>query len=73
MIVILLFLSVSAGAPASAEPRIPSERLDGFFANAYAAISRMQTETKRINAGRERLEQLNTNPETGIWEEEMQA
>jgi len=63
----------AAGAPTSGEPRIPSERLDGFFANAYAAISRMQTETKRINAGRERLEQLNTNPETGIWEEEMQA
>jgi len=61
------------GGASSSEPRIPSDRLEGFFANAYAAISRMQTETRRINAGRERLEQLNTNPETGIWEEEMQA
>ena len=63
----------SVEGASSSEPRIPSDRLEGFFANAYAAISRMQTETRRINAGRERLEQLNTNPETGIWEEEMQA
>jgi len=63
----------NAVGASNSEPRIPSDRLDGFFANAYAAISRMQTETKRINAGRERLEQMNTNPETGVWEEEMQA
>jgi len=62
----------NAVGSSNSEPRIPPDRLEGFFANAYAAISRMQTETKRINAGRERLEQLNTNPETGIWEEEMQ-
>jgi len=62
----------NAAGTSNSEPGVPSDRLEGFFANAYAAISRMQTETKRVNAGRQRLEQLNTNPETGVWEEEMQ-
>jgi len=62
----------NAAGDSNSEPSVPSDRLEGFFANAYAAISRMQTETRRVNAGRQRLEQLNTNPETGVWEEEMQ-
>jgi len=57
----------------SSEPPIDNSRLNGFFANAYAAISKMQNETNRINAGRKQLEQMNQNPETAIWEEEMQA
>lgn len=52
---------------------VDANRMEGFFTSAYAAISRMQTETRRVNAGRERLARENKNPETGIWEEEMQA